>query len=969
MAGGREPESRELSLMDKHVSSLLEVSLNAHLLSINLHCNQISKIEGLEHLRNLRHLDLSSNRITSIQGLDLLTCLRSLNLSCNRLTKIEGLEGLRSLRELNLSYNRIHDLAGLIPLHGQTGNLSHLYLHSNCINDIDEVMRCIVGLQSLLYLTFQQTGKGNPVCNRTGYREILFEVLPHLSTLDGINQKGEPMFGHQGSLIDSPNLEFLEYMSAFENGSKDLKASTSKAENPVRIMIAKRDTDLTTESDGDSGKEIPSSSDRASCPTPANNKKTPVHKHLKPSKAKISNRLVKLVTKVNAPGKPKIVSHSRKAGIQSSISSDIMDTDSTEQLPAKTRVPQRSQKSKIVPTTPNHTEESTYRALIQELDQERERRWKAEQTVIKLTENLKEVQRQTKEEKDINSMAVYTTDRIKELLLKEKNANINLQGFIQRLKEENESLTNDLETYTSKEENYKTELKNMKDTLSKLESQTEQQQALEIKQIQEAERKASASQREVDLLRVSVRQQKGKVQQLHELLTAREEAYRKELASRVALHGPEFQDTVAKEVSKQEHCHSQQINEFQEKINALTQQYTALEDEFRAALIIEARRFKEVKDAFDHLAAELSEHKEALNCCQRKEKQLASLNQELTTMVKEQKARIAEITKAKQETTNELKSKIRTLEIVADEEKRKTVQIELLKQEKSKLISQLTAQESLIDGLKAERKIWGQELTQQGVSLAQDRGRLDAKIESLSSEIETLKKQNQRDNDALKIKAKVVDDQTETIRKLKEGLQERDERIRKLREENLRLEKALEEHGHEKTAQLEELKAKLHRQIERKEEAKLLLEEREAELEDMKKAYSAMNTKWQDKAELLNQLEMQVRQMKANFDAKEKKLIEERNKSLQTQKTLTEKLRSVDDAFRQQLELVVAAHQAECIKIASDKQREIEAAQERVYQVEEEMRQLLQETARTKRTTEEKIKRLTKALSDIQHDF
>lgn len=55
-----------------------------------------------------------------------------------------------------------------------------------------------------------------------------------------------------------------------------------------------------------------------------------------------------------------------------------------------------------------------------------------------------------------------------------------------------------------------------------------------------------------------------------------------------------------------------------------------------------------------------------------------------------------------------------------------------------------------------------------GVSLAQDRGRLEAKVEVLSTEIESLKKQNERDNDALRIKTKMVEDQTETIRKLKE---------------------------------------------------------------------------------------------------------------------------------------------------------------------------------------------------------
>lgn len=51
---------------------------------------------------------------------------------------------------------------------------------------------------------------------------------------------------------------------------------------------------------------------------------------------------------------------------------------------------------------------------------------------------------------------------------------------------------------------------------------------------------------------------------------------------------------------------------------------------------------------------------------------------------------------------------------MVEEDKQATIQLELLKQEKSKLISQITAQESVIDGLKAERKIWGQELAQQG---------------------------------------------------------------------------------------------------------------------------------------------------------------------------------------------------------------------------------------------------------------
>lgn len=49
-----------------------------------------------------------------------------------------------------------------------------------------------------------------------------------------------------------------------------------------------------------------------------------------------------------------------------------------------------------------------------------------------------------------------------------------------------------------------------------------------------------------------------------------------------------------------------------------------------------------------------------------------------------------------------------------ERDRRLSLQLELLKKEKARLLSQLTAQESVIDGLRAERKIWGQELAHQG---------------------------------------------------------------------------------------------------------------------------------------------------------------------------------------------------------------------------------------------------------------
>lgn len=50
-------------------------------------------------------------------------------------------------------------------------------------------------------------------------------------------------------------------------------------------------------------------------------------------------------------------------------------------------------------------------AIVEERDQERERRWKAEQAVRKLTEQVQELQTRTTEEKELQSLALHTTDR------------------------------------------------------------------------------------------------------------------------------------------------------------------------------------------------------------------------------------------------------------------------------------------------------------------------------------------------------------------------------------------------------------------------------------------------------------------------------------------------------------------------------------------------------------------------------
>ncbi|KAI5938942.1 Leucine-rich repeat and coiled-coil domain-containing protein 1 [Manis javanica] len=1008
----------DLCFMDKGLRSISELSLDSTLHAINLHCNNISKIEAIDHVWNLRHLDLSSNQISQIEGLNTLTKLCTLNLSCNLITKVEGLEALINLTRLNLSYNHINDLSGLIPLHGIKHKLRYIDLHSNCIDGIHHLLRCVVGLHFLTHLTLEKNGEDNPVCHLPGYRAIMLQTLPQLTILDCKNIFGEPV---NLSEINSSRLQCLEglldnlvssdsplnisedeiidslplltppvnelapldqcastpacadltsfisvcpssepekvtHENVFQNEMKlnkldDQILQLNESSNslihdvPEKDLRPKKDTDVTSESDYGNRKEC--------------NRKIP-----RRSKIPYYSRTVRTVKHHSRNNNPSISSNRKmKQPIfkELYVRSPLANCNILEES--------EEQKTEIIKVNNSSSEDTTYRTLVEQLDQEREKRWKAEQSEKKLMDYIDKLHKHTYEKKDIHSLAVVSIDRLKEIIFKERNSKVQLEIMVHKLQNEIKKLTIELIKARDEQEDHIRHLQTLEKALEKMERQKGQQQAAQMRLIQEVELKAAAADAEINLLKTSLYQEKEQVQQLHEQLALKEQEHRKELERKEFFSDAEFQEALAKEIAKQEQKHEQDIKEYQEKIDALNQQLMDLENEFRFALTIEARRFKDVKDGFENVATELAKSKHALTSAQRKENESSSLIKDLTCMVKEQKTKLAQVSKLKQKTAADLQHQINTLEILIEDDKQKSIQIELLKHEKVQLISELAAKESLIYGLRTERKVLGLELAQQGSSIAQNRGQLEAQSESLRKENESLRKASERDNDTLRIKCKIIEDQTETIGKLKESVREREEQIKILQEKITEVQKCTQEQLDEKSLQLGDIIEKLERHSERREKLKQQLKVKELELEEIRKAYSTLNQKWHDKGELLCHLEMQVKEVKEKFENKERKLKAERDKSIELQKDAMEKLHSMDYAFKKQVDAIIEAHQVEIIHLANEKQKCIDSANLKVYQVEEEMRGLLEETCKNKKAMEEKIKQLAFALSEIQQEM
>ena len=147
------------------------------LTTLSLDSNQVSKIEGLDSLINLKELSLDGNQVSKIEGLDGLISLSVLYLGSNQISKIEGLDRLSSLSALFIKNNHISRIEGLLPL----VTLKILDFESNPITEFPIEYQAFLNLLPFLDL------KGTKIKNLSFFyqsikegRKILWEDIEQL---------------------------------------------------------------------------------------------------------------------------------------------------------------------------------------------------------------------------------------------------------------------------------------------------------------------------------------------------------------------------------------------------------------------------------------------------------------------------------------------------------------------------------------------------------------------------------------------------------------------------------------------------------------------------------------------------------------------------------------------------------------------------------------------------------------------
>ncbi|XP_048590343.1 leucine-rich repeat-containing protein 9 isoform X2 [Nematostella vectensis] len=209
-------------------------------------------------LTNLEVLHLGYNSIPSISGLQLsrLPNLKALFLQGNEITKVDGLEGLQDLRELVLDRNKIKCISeysfinqwNLIELHIEENrlkelsnldhlqNLQRLYLGMNRIQDLSQFEK-LESLSNLIELSVIN----NAVTRRLLHRPMLVFRMPSLLCIDGIpvssdeRTKSEMYFLDQQGGMQPSNTETLPgIVTARGSHGAPLRVTTMQLSNAER---------------------------------------------------------------------------------------------------------------------------------------------------------------------------------------------------------------------------------------------------------------------------------------------------------------------------------------------------------------------------------------------------------------------------------------------------------------------------------------------------------------------------------------------------------------------------------------------------------------------------------------------------------------------------------------------------------------------------------------------------------------
>eukprot|EP00762_Andalucia_godoyi_P002481 ANDGO_02811.mRNA.1 Dynein regulatory complex subunit 3 len=143
---------------------------------LQLDNNHIHKIDGLQHMVNLRWLDLSFNNIAKIENLHTLVNLCDLTLYGNQISHLEGMEKLLQLECLSIGKNNLEKIEEILYLR-RYKKLRMLTIAGNPLDkDPEHRSFCLAHCPGIKYLDYKLVDAAEKVAAKEAHEDLLFEL-------------------------------------------------------------------------------------------------------------------------------------------------------------------------------------------------------------------------------------------------------------------------------------------------------------------------------------------------------------------------------------------------------------------------------------------------------------------------------------------------------------------------------------------------------------------------------------------------------------------------------------------------------------------------------------------------------------------------------------------------------------------------------------------------------------------------
>ncbi|CAF0970491.1 unnamed protein product [Adineta steineri] len=509
---------------------------------------------------------------------------------------------------LNLSYNKIEYLQGFQDLWGPEYNLAIIQIHGNQIDSLDDIVKNLNGLSRLQHLTFRE----NPIAKKDAYRVTLFNRLRTLISLDGMDKHGKKDMNSQGltgieqyvgltndtreQLHDVTNSISHQYpkiaaaLNALRHNPKPMESSTTTSVDIQNGSLSAVESECVPRSTKPTTRR-PLNHDKRSARSPSTDNESdsmPIKtSRLKP-RSTASNAVVQSTPR-QQPTTTKKLSTKTHLTLNNSSSPpppSNLQTKSHSMIDENTRPFSINSHQHLYNTTCEHDCDEyhyrsnrdnenddmneIYRATLHDLDNERDKRWRAEQEIKHLNDIINEFKNRPNDDRTNESIIQELTEKHKQRLVDEKSKFQDLTAILDDYKARLRSTEDQLSSYKKAHETNLQLIKTLESNLSKLESDKSEIRITENEKNRNWERRSNALQNEKEILQQELKTTKQQLRECQELYTTREVQHKQELEKcRIDLQATEVQQYLKQEIQRREDIHRTELTHQQEKLQSL----------------------------------------------------------------------------------------------------------------------------------------------------------------------------------------------------------------------------------------------------------------------------------------------------------------------------------------------------------------------------------------------------------------